>query len=205
MAIRHFTQRAIGLWLMLFVIMVHISGGTQLLDPQKIWQEAEIAERQTVADLGCGGVGHFVIPAARLVGEDGTVYAVDILKSVLQNVASRARLEGYKNVKTVWSNLEVPGATKVADKSLNAATLINILFQSKGHEEILREAKRMLKGEGTLVIVDWKKESKPFGPPTVDRVNPNELKKKAIKVGFSFVKEFEAGPYHFGLVFVKPV
>src|SRR3989338_11597175 len=104
--------------------MVYISGGNELLDPEEIFKHIELKGGQRVADLGCGGAGHFVLPAAQKVGSLGTVYAVDILKSVLQTVASKARLEGVANVKTVWSNLELPGATKIPKESLDAAFLI---------------------------------------------------------------------------------
>ncbi|MFA6215649.1 MAG: class I SAM-dependent methyltransferase [Patescibacteria group bacterium] len=183
--------------------MVYISGGNELLDPMAIFTRLGLKTGSKIADLGCGGAGHFVIPAARLVGENTTVYAVDILKSALQSVTSKARLEGIYNVKPIWSNLEIVGAAKIPEKSLDFALLINNLFQSKEHENLFKEALRLLKDDGQLLIIDWKMENGTFGPPLVDRVKPEAVKKIANKLNLKLVDEFAAGAYHYGLIFRK--
>lgn len=43
----------------------------------------------TVVDLGCGS-GFFTIPMARMVGENGRVFAVDLQKKMLQKVERKA-------------------------------------------------------------------------------------------------------------------
>lgn len=184
--------------------MVYVSGGTQLIDAQKVFKHLGLAEGMAVADLGCGAAGHYTIPAGRLVGSKGIVYAVDILKSVLQEVSTRARLEAVNNIKTVWSNLEIYGATKIPANSLDVTMLINIMFQSKRRAEIMKEAKRLLKKGGKMLVADWKKTSAPFGPPTVDRVPPEAIKKYAQYLKLKLVDEFPAGKFHYGLIFVKP-
>lgn len=184
--------------------MVYISGGSELINPDYLFKQLDIQQGMRIADLGCGGNGRFCIPAGRLVGQRGIIYAVDILKSVLQEVAKKARLEGVNNVKPIWSNLEIYGATKIKDSSVNIAFLINILFQAKEHKEIIREATRILKPGGKLLIVDWTQTATPFGPSLVDRVKPEDLKKIARNINLELVDEFKAGKYHFGLLFIKP-
>jgi len=183
--------------------MVYVSGGNELLDPEKIFKRLGIKAGMTVADLGCGGAGHFVIPAGQTVGEDGTVYAVDVVKSVLYSVATRARSEGLKNIKTVWSDLEILGATRIIPESLDAAFLINILFQSKQHEYIFKEAIRLLKPDGKLLVIDWGHNISSLGPNATDRVKVQELKDIANNLNLKLIEEFEAGTYHYGLIFQK--
>ncbi len=181
-----------------------ITGGKQLLDPVALLQKLGLEEGMKVADFGCGTVGHFVFPAAKLVGEKGQVYAVDILKSVLEGVRSRAELERAANVKTVWSNLEVFGATDIPDNFLDRALLVNILFQTRKHNEVLREVARMLKTGGRLLVVDWKMTRIPaFGPAKQLRLSREAVFLSAGKLGLDLVSEFEAGDYHFGLLFRK--
>ncbi len=181
-----------------------IPGGNELLDPQKLIQKADIQPMMNVADLGCGGSGIFTLQAAKKVGDKGVVYAVDILKSVLASVVSKARMQGINNVKTVWSNLEILGATKIPNGSLDRAMFINTLFQSKKHKEMLHEAKRMIKREGMLLVVDWKPRGAPFGPLEKDRVAPERIKAIAKDLEFQLLESFEAGPYHYGFIFTKP-
>jgi ubiquinone/menaquinone biosynthesis C-methylase UbiE len=180
-----------------------ITGGNALLDVNFILNKAQVGENAKVADLGCGASGHFVFPASKLVGKDGKVYAVDILKTNLENVNKRAKLENLENIKTVWSDLEIFGATKIEAGSLDVALLINTLYQSHKRAEIIREAVRMTKKDGKLVIVEWKSISSPLGPPVEERVKIDLLKAGAKKLGSNLEEEFEAGQYHYGLIFIK--
>jgi ubiquinone/menaquinone biosynthesis C-methylase UbiE len=181
-----------------------ISGGNELLDAKKILKE-ELALRPAsmVGDLGCGGAGYFTLASARIVGDQGQVYAVDILKTVLSSITSKARMQKLYNIKTVWSNLEVFGATEIPSASLDYAYLVNILFQSHKHEEIMREAHRLLKPQGSLMIIDWNKGSMVLGPSEDDKIDIERIRTYARLIGLQEVKTFSAGQYHFGVIFMK--
>lgn len=183
--------------------VLKISGGNILLDPFYILEEAGLAAEMKVADLGCGAAGHFVIPAGKIVGTKGVVYAVDLLKSVLDAVKSRAKLEEVENVETVWSNLEIYGATKIDSGSLDMVFLVNTLFQIKKRDEVLREAVRLLKPGGKIVVVEWGQGQAPLGPPPSLRLGKDTVREMAIKNNLKEVREFKAGPYHYGILFIK--
>jgi ubiquinone/menaquinone biosynthesis C-methylase UbiE len=180
-----------------------VPGGNELINAKEFLAKIGLEEGMVVGDLGCGARGYFSLQAAKMVGSRGLVYAVDILQSALKGVESSAKLLGINNIKTVWSDLEIYGATKIPEKSLDIALLINILFQTKEDEKIIKEAIRLIKPNGKLVICDWKRTGAPFGPLVEDRVDPEELKKIVSDLGLKLEKEFEAGPYHFALVFKK--
>jgi ubiquinone/menaquinone biosynthesis C-methylase UbiE len=163
----------------------------------------KLEEGMRVGDLGCGNLAFYAFGASKLIGKKGLVYAVDILKTALNAVDNRIRHEGIENVQTVWSNMEIFGATNIEAGSLDSAFIHNVLFQSISHEGFLKETNRLLKAGGKLMIVDWKRTGAPFGPPLSDRPDPETLKNLAEKNGFKLLEEFEAGPYHFGLIFVK--
>ncbi len=180
-----------------------IAGGNNLLNANDILQEVELHEGMRVADFGCGGSGHFVLPAAKIVESKGRVYAVDILRAVLESVQSRARLEGLSHIQTVWSDIERFGATPIPSQSLDQGYLINILFQSRNHSAILEEVFRLLKNGGTLLVIDWTSDRTPFGPPQESRIDKRSLEDVALSIGFVLKKRFDAGKYHFGLIFKK--
>lgn len=183
--------------------MADLQNGNELLKID-VFKKVGLEEGMHVGDLGCGNLAYYAFGSAAIVGKSGKVYAADILKTVLNAVDNRARQEGLDEIiKTVWSNLEMVGATNIPAGSLDVAFIHNVLFQSSGHEGFLKETNRLLKSGGKLMIVDWKKTGAPFGPPTKDRPDPEKIKLLAQKNGFSLVEEFEAGPYHFGLLFTK--
>ncbi|MBU2415976.1 class I SAM-dependent methyltransferase, partial [Patescibacteria group bacterium] len=121
----------------------------------------------------------------------------------LEVISKRAKLENLNNIQTIWSNLELFAATKIESGSIDIALLINTLHQSHKRAEILREAVRMLKKEGKLMVVEWDNISSPFGPPPEERVKIDLIKITAQKLGLKLEDEFSAGQYHYGVIFVK--
>jgi ubiquinone/menaquinone biosynthesis C-methylase UbiE len=183
--------------------MQDIQGGTILLNVYEIIKKLDIKASYTVADLGCGGGGHFVAPLAQLVGKTGKVYALDVQKGVLDVVRGKMKQHHITNVEYIWSNLEKYGAAAIPDASCDLALLINVLFQNTTHETILKESARFLHSGGRLVIIDWKHTPSPFGPPQHIRVDQKKLKDLGFSLSLTWFDEFDAGPYHFGLTFRK--
>ncbi|MDP3836654.1 MAG: class I SAM-dependent methyltransferase [bacterium] len=176
---------------------------TTLFDIHGILNKITISENHHVAELGCGNFGYFVFPTAKLIGAGGRLYAVDILKTTLEEIRKRALLENLQQIETVWSNLEIFKGTKIESSSLDRVLLINVIHQSSKRVEILREAVRMLKSGGKMLIVEWKASDNPFGPSGDKRVSKDALKQAAPKLGLVLETEFEAGTYHYGLIFHK--
>jgi len=112
-------------------------------------------------------------------------------------------MANLNNIKTVWSNIEILGATQINEKSLDAVLLVNVLFQSKKHSEIIAEALRLLKDTGRLLVVDWSDTNSSFSPAEERKVEPQSIVELVQQHGFSLKKEFKAGNYHFGQIFTK--
>lgn len=182
---------------------MYTSRGKLLLDPEALLKRLGVKTGDRLANLGCGGAGHFTAPAARLVGNHSIVYIVDILKSALKATVNKTRLEGIYNVKPVWADLEIAGAVKIPDSGVDFALLVNILFESKKQSNVLAEAERILRPGGKLLAVDWNETPAPFGPPAQSKVKPAILRGAAEKLNLKLIDQFQAGPYHFGLIFQK--
>lgn len=178
---------------------------TIMFDVSNIIKKLNIKRGDVVADLGTGREGRMALAAAKYVGDEGLVYAVDIVKAILPSIQTKAAIYGLHNIKTVWSDLEVFGATKaISDNSLDVAFLVTILFQSKKHDDIIKETVRMLKPGGRLAIVDWKTgHEAPIGPAKHMRVNPKIIIDMVSQFGLKLVEEFDAGRLHWGLIFIK--
>lgn len=182
--------------------MADIQNGNELLKVD-VFKKIGLGSDMIVGDLGCGNLAFYAFNSAKIVGKNGMVFAIDVLKNVLSAVDDKIKNEGVENIKTVWSDLEMPGATKIPAGSLNVAFIHNVLFQSTKHDGFIKETNRLLKIGGRLMIIDWKKTGAPFGPPIKDRPDPQVIKGIVEKNGFKLLEEFEAGPHHFGLMFEK--
>lgn len=175
------------------------------LNPEELLSHLHLAPGMWVGDFGVGASGHFVQATARLVGTEGGVVMFDVLKSALSGAMTRAKLGNAGNYRAVWTNLEVyEGAPGVADNSLDAGMLINVLHQSGKPKEILAEVQRMLKPGAKLLIADWKQAvSVRIAPPAERRVSDGYILDVAKSLGFSPLERFESGPYHWAVVIVK--
>ncbi|MEK7680775.1 MAG: methyltransferase domain-containing protein [Patescibacteria group bacterium] len=178
--------------------------GTALVDPYKIFDKITLSPGKRVADLGCGRTGHFVFPAAKTVGERGIVYAVDVVKDVLESIKSMARDEGYDNVHVVWSDIELRGKTPIPDKTLDACFMMNVLFLLKNKAGAIKEAARMLAKDGRLVITDWAKQIGLLGPKPEAMVLPQQAIELAKQEGLELVEKID-WDYNYSLVFKKMV
>ena len=181
--------------------MVHV--GTALIDPHKIFSRIGLGRGMRVADFGCGRTGHFVFTAARTVEDIGVVYAVDILKEVLENMRSRMRTEGFSNVQIVWSDVEAVGKTPIPAGSLDVCFFVNVLSQLKNQVSALAEAKRLLKNGGQVVVVDWRKKIGPLGPAEGMMLNEEKIKSLGVESGLVFEGADAAGDYHFYSILKK--
>ncbi|MCF8308510.1 MAG: class I SAM-dependent methyltransferase [Bacteroidales bacterium] len=111
-----------------------------------------IKENQTVLDFGCGS-GHYTIPAAKVVGAKGKVYAIDKDSEVLNQTMETIQNEGLKNVIPILDDseeLEIdlePGA-------VDAILFYDMLhFMETGKRKRLYEnAHKLLKSNGLLSV-----------------------------------------------------
>ena len=177
--------------------------GRALVDPYIVFDKVGLAKGMRVADLGCGRVGHFVFPAARIVGETGIIYAVDILEEVLKNIASNIRSYGLDNIEPVWANIEKYGQVPVPMNTIDVVFITNVMFQLKDKIAAIKEAGRLLTDGGKLVIIDWQKKLSTLGPLPDQMLTVDAVVAMAKQVGLVPEEKFALGNYHFCLAFKK--
>lgn len=179
------------------------TGTGGFLHPERIIAYLDVRPGMAVADFGAGG-GYFSLPLARAVGDQGKVYALDIQKSALDLIRSRAGLEHRLNLETIWADLELDAGSRLPGSSCDLVIVANILFQVEDKRAVLQEAKRVLKTGGQLVVLEWDEAPFPAGPPQELKVPKVLARRLALEVGFEAEKEFAAGSHHYGLLFKKP-
>jgi len=175
-----------------------------MIDVYSLFQKAQLRAGMHVADFGCGRTGHLVVPAARTVTERGIVYAVDIMKNVLQDLDKRVHDMGFSNIHVIWSDLERMGSTAILENSLDIGFLTNALVQADDRHAFLDEVCRLLKPKSRIVIVDWIKKGLTFGPESSRFVDFMDVISYMKKKGFILQEDFSVGNFHHGLVLYRP-
>ncbi|MHA2603360.1 MAG: class I SAM-dependent methyltransferase [Candidatus Thorarchaeota archaeon SMTZ1-83] len=116
--------------------------------PSEFVSTLGIKEGHNVLDYGCG-IGSYTIPAARLIGEAGRVYALDIHPLAIKRVMKRAKNEGLSNIVTIQSDL----ATGLPENHLDFALLIDVYTWVDDKIGLLEEIHRILRPSGELVFL----------------------------------------------------
>ena len=177
--------------------------GNQLVDPLLLFEKVQLQPGMHIADFGCGRTGHVIFPATKVLGETGLIYAVDILKEVLEVIHKRAASSAIHTIQTVWSDIEEVGATAIVPNSLDIIFLVNTLSHVDNRHGVLEEAKRLLKDKARLVIVDWKTKGLQFSPDDERFVDFDNIAQWCTLHGLVVQEEFAVGPHHHGMILYK--
>ncbi|MDI6850995.1 MAG: class I SAM-dependent methyltransferase [bacterium] len=155
-----------------------------LFDFEKALREIGLKTGDTLLDAGCGE-GRFSIPASEIVGVSGKVYAVDISKESIKILKENIKKHNIKNIEAFTG--DITKKLPIDDESIDVVLMANILHGlnvNKKVESALKEMYRVLKPNGSLAIIDFKKIDGPPGPSKSIRLAPEEVEEIISKYGF---------------------
>lgn len=169
----------------------------KFLNPVSVIESLDLQETDIIADYGCG-VGFWTLPLAKRV-KKGKVYALSANADFINLISNKAELEGLDNIEPQIIVLD-KGEIKLKEK-VDLVIVSNVLHVTKDPDNILKNAKKMLKPRGRILVVDFVKLNSIFGPPVMYRLSEEEVILKAEKAGLHFKCIVDAGWYHYGLIF----
>lgn len=166
-------------------------------NPEAILQELNLG--MTFMDIGCGD-GFFSILAAKKVGDKGHVYALDIDPSAIEKLQNKAKAEGLSNITAELGRAEeTVFCQQCADFILYSMNLHDFDDPAK----VLQNARQMIKPDGVVVDLDWKKIDAPPGPPLDIKFSEEYVAELVRSAGFRAIENCDVGPYHY-VVVAKP-
>jgi ubiquinone/menaquinone biosynthesis C-methylase UbiE len=171
-------------------------------DPIKNVEQFTLKLGSSVADFGSGS-GHYSMALAMAIGDKGKVYAVDIQKELLERLKNDANQKGIFNIEVIWGDVEKEGGSHIKSEFIDAVVISNLLFQVPQKEAVAKEALRILKKGGRLLLIDWSDSFGGLGPQNDAVVSKEKAKALFESVGFVIDREIQVGDHHYGLIFRK--
>jgi len=120
--------------------------------PYKIIKAIELKRGQNIADIGAGG-GYFSLRFAKIVGNEGKVYAVDTNPKFLQFIKNIANEKKLNNIITILANKKL----NLPEEKLDFIFMRNITHHISNRVEYFKGLKRFLKPSGKVIIIEYRK------------------------------------------------
>ena len=168
-------------------------------NPEAILADVGLKPALIFIDVGCGG-GFFTMPAARLTRESGEVYGIDINPDYINELRELAAKENLNNLDlTVGKAEEVVVCEGCADIVFFGV----VLHDFEDASRVLRNANKMLKPNGRLFNLDWKKEQMDLGPRFQKRFSEDYAADLIKAAGFIIENIKPSGRYHYLISAIK--
>lgn len=117
--------------------------------PEEVLRGAGIHPGMTVLEIGCG-TGFFTLPAALLLGEQGSLVAMDRMSLSVEAVAAKVRQACLTNTRVVVGDAL---DTQLETESFDAVLIFGVIpAPMLPMDGLLREVHRILKPGGTMAV-----------------------------------------------------
>lgn len=169
------------------------------LDPEILLRSYGLKEGDAFVDVGCFE-GLFTIPAAKIVGEEGVVYGIELSSVFLEKIKSYASQNKLENI-VLKNDLpeNVMLDNNIADIVFYGVTLIDLFNPVKS----LKNAYSMLKDSGKLIVFEWKEGDLEAGPSSRWKLRKGQIIALLEASGFKIETMREEGNYHISVIATK--
>ncbi len=128
-----------------------------LLENPKRLLKSIVKPGDTVVDLGCGG-GVFSVAAAKMVGDKGIVYAVDVQQGMLdltQKYATKHKMNG--RIKTHLCNAT---SLNLEENLADLVLAVHMVHETGNPTQLMKGINQILKKGGLFLVLEPKKHVK---------------------------------------------
>jgi predicted methyltransferase len=151
------------------------------LQIDRVMDILKITTGKSVADIGAGS-GWFTVRAAKRVGEQGKVFAVEINQDYINYINDRAKKENFKNIQTILGTEDDP---KLAVNSIDACLILKTYHEIAQPVKVLENLKKSLKTGALLGIIDRNGKGDDHG------LDKTQVIEEAKRAGFALKEEYD--------------
>jgi len=169
------------------------------LPPEAMWRAVGDPSIRVMVEIGAG-TGFFARRFCRM-SKHGLVYACDLEDTMIRWMR--------ENLPEVAEGCVIPvkseeGRVPLAGELARLVYMINLHHELVDPQAVYREALRLLEPSGRLLVVDWKKEETPKGPPVGVRAPLDALLESIRSAGFEEVGARDLLEWHNLVTATKP-
>ena len=149
--------------------------------PEKVIATLGPLEGKTVADIGAG-TGYFAFPIAKKAAK---VIEIDIDQRFIDYIDHKKQTQ--KTGANIETRLTVPDSSELNPGEADIVLIVDTYHHIENRIEYLKKLKSDFRKGGELVIIDFKKEKTPTGPPVELRLTEAQVQSELKAAGFTVV------------------
>ncbi|MBZ0257602.1 class I SAM-dependent methyltransferase [bacterium] len=186
---------------------MHYTGAEWLLRESREREEATgdviahlgVKPGMAVCDIGCGN-GFYTLKLAKLAGETGGVYAVDIQKEMLALLKKRAASAEISNITPVLSTQTDP---KLPEGALDLVLMVDVYHEFSHPHEMLQAIRKSLKPNGRIALLEYREEDPEVPIKPLHKMSKRQILKEYAANGFQLAGEYDGLPWQHLMFFQR--
>lgn len=160
----------------------------------------ELERGDVVADIGCG-TGFYASRIARVVGDDGLIYGVEIQQEMLDLLQANMKRLGISNVKGHMGKVKDP---QLPAESCDLILMVDVYHEFEYPYEMMRAMIEDLKPGGQVVLIEYRKEDPTVRIKECHKMSEAQVKKEmAIHPELKWLRTFDQLPQQHLIVYEK--
>jgi ubiquinone/menaquinone biosynthesis C-methylase UbiE len=152
-----------------------------------------------ICDMGCGN-GFYTLQLAKMTGDEGHIYAVDIQPEMLKLLNRRADEQGVRNVSPILGSFTDPRLPK---GKIDLILLVDVYHEFSHPEQMLAAMRESLSPSGVCALVEFRAEDPNVPIKPEHKMTKEQILKEWPANGFKLVKEFEGLPWQHLMFFAR--
>jgi ubiquinone/menaquinone biosynthesis C-methylase UbiE len=177
--------------------MHHGKTSKNILSAGEVLKDTELKLGDNFLDAGCGD-GYISLEASSIVGDKGSVYALDVYPESIETVKKEIKTRNLGNMEAILADITkiIPLNTEIIDVVLMANVLHGFVAEREV-EEVMNNISRVLKPGGVFAVVEFRKVEDNIGPPYDVKVSPEDVSNILLENGFDISDTQLVGKYHY--------